>query len=64
MFRDELADNIYVKIHFNECCDESIYISLAEAEEWLDEIRSIADDASLLPEVRLQKIVDDIIGTC
>lgn len=60
MFREESADNIYVKIHFNECCDENIYISRAEAEEWLDEIRSIADDVSLLPEVRLQKIVDYI----
>lgn len=64
MFREEFADIIDVQIHFNECWDETIHITLAEAIEWLDEIRNIADDVSTLPELRLQKIVDNITGTC
>lgn len=64
MFREEFADIIDVQIHFNECWDETLHITLAEAIEWLNELKTIANDTSILPEIRLQKIVDSITGTC
>ena len=53
-------DEIQIQIHFNECWDETIFITYAEADEWLEELREIVNDDSLSIEHRLQKVVDSI----
>ena len=50
-----------IQIHFSECWDETIMLEECEADEWLDELKSIIEDDS--PKyVRLQRIVDNITG--
>ena len=55
-----MKNEIDVQIHFNECWDETIFITLAEAEEWLDYLQTIINDETKLVQYRLQKVVDNI----
>ena len=46
------------KIHFNECCDETLKLFQYEVEDWLDAIESVFHDSELNSQQKLQRIVD------
>lgn len=50
------------QIHFNECWDETYYLSEAEIEDWLSELKHVIDCKLYTPQKKLQLIVDSITG--
>ena len=60
---EDYKTEIDCQIHFNECWDETIFLTLAEVEEWLDELEGYMNDKSLSSQKKLQKIVDSVTGT-
>lgn len=59
MFEDDRE----IQLHFNECYDENLFISEAEANEWLDDLRNVLNDESRSVRYRLQKVIDEITST-
>ena len=53
-------DEIQYQIHFNECWDETIFLTQRELEEWFEEIQSIINDETMSIQKRMQKVVDNI----
>jgi len=53
-------DEIQYQIHFNECWDETIFLTQRELEEWFEEIQSIVNDETMPIQKRMQKVVDNI----
>ena len=60
---DKYKTEIDCQIHFNECWDETLYLTLSEVEEWLDELDGYIHDKGLSAQRKLQKIVDSVTGT-
>ena len=56
MFDDEIQH----QIHFNECWDETLFLTEAEIDDWLDEIYHLIKSNDYTPQYKLQKIVDSI----
>ena len=56
-------ERIEVQLHFNECYDETLYISVEEATEWLDDLRNVMNDESKSVRYRLQKVIDEITAS-
>ena len=56
-------ERIEIQLHFNECYDESLFISIEEANEWLDDLRNVMNDESKSVRYRLQKVIDEITTT-
>lgn len=55
-----MKDEIEVQLHFNECWDETIYITQNELEEWHSYIvEMLTDDSKSILE-RMQKLIDNI----
>ena len=59
---DKYKNEIDCQIHFNECWDETFFLTLGEVDEWLDELDEYMHDKSLSSQKKLQKIVDSITG--
>lgn len=57
-----MKTEIDCQIHFNECWDETFHLTLAEVEDWLDEIESTIKRDDLSSQCKLQMIVDSL--TC
>lgn len=49
-----------VQLHFNECWDDTIYLTEYEADEWFFELLDILEDRSVPRYVRLQRVIDNI----
>ena len=46
------------KIHINECCGETLNLTVYEVEDWLDAIESVFNNSELNSQQKLQRIVD------
>ena len=57
---ESMKDEITVQVHFNECWDETIFLTQRELEEWFEEIQSIINDETMSIQKRMQKVVDNI----
>ena len=57
---ESMKDENTVQIHFNECWDETIFLTQRELEEWFEEIQSIVNDETMSIHERMQKVVDNI----
>ena len=53
-------DEIQYQIHFNECWDETLFLTESEIEDWLDEIYCLIKSKKYTSHYKLQKIVDSI----
>ena len=53
-------DEIQYQIHFNECWDETLFLTEAEINDWLDEMYYLIKSKDYTPQFKLQKIVDSI----
>lgn len=51
---------IEVQIHFHECWDETLFITLAECEEFYNDIKAVVDDEEKDVVYKVQRIVDMI----
>lgn len=49
-----------IQLHFNECWDDTIYLTEYEADEWYYELLEILENRSVPRYVRLQRIIDNI----
>lgn len=59
---EAMKTEIECQIHFSECWDETFFLSYAEVEDWLDEIKETIERCDISPHRKLQMIVDSITG--
>ena len=57
-----MKNEIDCQIHFSECWDETLFLTLAEVDEFLSEIDKVIHSEKMSQQKKLQKIVDMI--TC
>ena len=57
---ESMKDEYDCQIHFNECWDETYFLSESEVEDWLNEIDSIIKSKRYSNQKKLQMIVDSI----
>ena len=59
---EAMKNDIEYQIHFNECWDETFFLSYSEVEDWLYEIKDTIERCDISPQTKLQMIVDSITG--
>lgn len=57
---NDMKNDITVQIHFYECWDETLFMTLSELEEWFDFIADIINNENISKIERFQKVVDSI----
>ena len=57
---ESLKNEIQIQIHFNECWDETIYLTYAECVEWVEWMQDVLNSNEFSVQKKLQKIVDSI----
>lgn len=59
---NSMKAEIDCQVHFNECWDETFFLTLDEVDEWLGEIQAILNSEYMSSQKKLQSIIDSITG--